>query len=87
LFSIYAGFSYVACLILALCRKLGQAQKWNQRGAASSCSFLYWIVEHVQDAIAKAPEAAVTISIAFQGLNLVVNPFGKAVRIRTAERI
>jgi hypothetical protein len=45
------------------------------------------IVEHVQDTIAKASEAAVTISIAFQNLNLVVNPFGKAVRIRTAERI
>ncbi len=71
----------------ALCQKLGWTQKWKQRGVASSCSFLYWIVEHVQDAIAKASEVAVTISIAFQDLNLVVNPFGKAVCIRTAERI
>jgi hypothetical protein len=43
------------------------------------------MVEHMQNTITKVLEIAVAISIAFQNLNLVVSPLGKAVCVGTVE--
>jgi hypothetical protein len=45
------------------------------------------MVEHVQDAIAKTVEIAVTIRVAFQNFDLIVGPFRKAVGVGTVKRI
>jgi len=43
------------------------------------------MIEHMQNTITKTSEIAVTVSIAFKDLNLVVSPFGKTVRVGTVK--
>ena len=44
-------------------------------------------MEHVKDAITKAGKITITVGIAFEYLNLVVNPFGKTIGVRAIKRI
>ena len=43
------------------------------------------MTKQMQNMITKASEIVVTISIAFQDLNLVVSPFGETVRVGAVE--
>jgi hypothetical protein len=40
------------------------------------------MMEHMKNTIAEATKITITVGIAFEYLNLVVNPFGKTVGVR-----
>jgi uncharacterized membrane protein YccF (DUF307 family) len=56
-------------------------------GAALSCSIFCQMMEHVKNTIAEATKITITVGIAFEYLNLVVNPFGKTLVSREVRNL
>lgn len=65
---------------------VGVRPKWKKEGVALGCSFQVKS-KHMQNTITGTGDVAVTVSVTFQDVNLVVSPFGKALRKATVERI